>query len=241
MALFNNPAFSCFIIVFDRQMGLKVADVIPFQFMPKTITDSKVAIYNDIAIVARSSPLKAYSQSQGRQISFTLDFFAAPQQGLELIIPSLIRNRIDALRALTYPSYSGTFTGVKPPPRCLVRIGNQVSMIGVCKQVTVAYNNEVTPWTIGALSMSFGASVTLMFEETLNIPLSNSEVRINDLPFSTAGDEFNLGAIASTFGIAASLVGSILNTGSAVQQLTNVAGVNPSIPSIPGLPPGLNF
>ena len=190
MALRNNPAFSCFIIVLDKKVALKVTDVIPFQFMPKTITDTKVAIYNDIAIVARSSPLKSYVQSQARQITFTLDFFAAPEAGLGFILPPLIKSRIDALRALVYPSYD--FSGIKPPPRCLIRIGAQLSMIGVCKQVSVMYNNETMPWTLLPLPLAFGASVTLTFEETLNIPLSNDEVRFGYLPFSTAGDEFGL-------------------------------------------------
>lgn len=213
MALGNNPAFSCFVIVLDRRLGLKVTDIIPFQFMPKTVTDTKVAIYNDIAIVGRSSPIKNYVQSQARQITFTLDFFAAPEPGLDFIIPPLIRNRIDALRALAYPIYETS--GIKPPPRCLVRIGAQLSMIGVCRQVSVLYNNEQIPWTLLPLPLAHGASVTMTFEETLNIPLSYDETRFGYLPFSTAGDEFGVtGALA---GVGASSV--ISGVGNAISSI----------------------
>ena len=225
MAWQNNPAFSCFIIVFDRKIGLKVTDVIPFQFMPKTITDSKVAVYNDISIVARSSPFKNFVQSQARQVTFTLDLFAAPQAGFGFIIPPLIRNRIDALRALTYPIYD--FSGVKPPPRCLVRVGAQLSMIGVCKQVSVMYNNELIPWSLLPLPFAHGASVTLTFEETLNIPLSYDETRMGYLPFSAAGDEFGLGDAANIVGastIVSGIDSAISSVGSAVSGLLGPAG-----------------
>jgi len=228
MAFLNNPAFSCFIIVFDRKIGLKVTDVIPFQFMPKTITDSKVAVYNDISIIARSSPLKTYVQSQARQIAFTLDFFAAPQPGLNFIIPPLIRNRIDALRALTYPDY--TVSGIKPPPRCLVRIGSQLSMIGVCKQVAVVYNNDTTPWTLAPLSLAFGASVTLQFEETLNIPLSRDEVRFGYLPFSSAGDEFGVTGVLKDVGAG----GVVDAVGGALNSLGGLLGGGETSPALLG-------
>ncbi len=217
MSVGNNPAFSCFIIVLDRKIGLKVTDIIPFQFMPKTITDSKVAIYNDVAIVGRSSPLKNYVQSGSRQITFTLDFFAAPQPGLDFIIPPLIRNRIDALRALVYPIYDQS--GIKPPPRCLVRVGAQISMIGICRQVSVAYNNELIPWTLLPLPLAHGASVTLTFEEALNIPLSYDETRFGYLPFSTAGDEFGVSGALSGVGASSVISGvgnAISSIGSAV-------------------------
>lgn len=252
MAWQNNPAFSCFIVVLDRKIGLKVTDIIPFQFMPKTVTDTKVAVYNDISIIARSTPLKSYVQSQARQITFTLDFFTAPQPGLGFIIPPLIRNRIDALRALTYPIYD--VSGVKPPPRCLVRIGAQLSMIGVCKQVSVMYNNELIPWTLLPLPLAHGASITLSFEETLNIPLSYDETRMGYLPFSTAGNEFGITGALSGVGAASVVSGvdkAINSVGSALggggggvlpleMQGPGATGMGFALPGgLPGVTPGV--
>ena len=182
----NNPFTSCFIIVLSRGIGFPVQDIIPFQFMPQLITDSKTAFFNDVPIIARSSPIKNYSGSGSRTIQFTLEFFAAPEQGLDGITPLLIKTRIDACRALTYPDYTGFV--MKPPPRCIIHIGNQVAMLGICRNVSVSYNGD-SPWDIAPVSLSHHASVSLTFEEALNIPLDNIETRLG-LPVSITGNEF---------------------------------------------------
>lgn len=187
MALGNNPFLSCFIIVLSRGVGFPVQDIIPFQFMPQLITDSKTANFNDVMIVARSSPIKNYSGSGSRIIQFALEFFAQPEQGLESIASTfLIKTRIDACRALTYPDYSGFV--MKPPPRCIIRIGNQVAMLGVCRNVSVSYSGD-SPWDLAPISLAHHATVSLTFEEAMNIPLSNTEVRFG-LPISLSGNEF---------------------------------------------------
>lgn len=186
MALLNNPAFTSFIIVLSRGAGFPVKDIIPFQFMPDTITDAKTANYNETMIIARSVPVKSYSHSSSRLISFTLDFFAAPEAGLGVIHPFIIKTRIDALRALVYPDY-GLFVS-KPPPRCLIHIGAQMAFLGVCKSVSVSYSNQ-SPWNVAPIVLAHHAKVALTFEETLTIPLSNSEVRLG-LPVSISGNEF---------------------------------------------------
>jgi hypothetical protein len=187
LALLNNPAFSSFIIVLSRGAGFPVKDVIPFQFMPDSITDSKSAVYNEIPIIARSVPVKSYSHSSSRIISFTLEFFAAPEQGLRILDPLLLKTRIDALKALVYPDYGAFIT--KPPPRCLVHIGAQVAFLGTCKSVNVTYSNQ-SPWTLNPVVLAHHAKVALSFEETLNIPLSNTEVRFG-LPVSITSNEFS--------------------------------------------------
>ncbi len=186
MALLNNPAFSSFIIVLKSGIGLPVKDVIPFQFMPDSIGDSKSAIYNDVNIIARSMPVKNYSHSAARMISFTLDFFTSPEQGTRAISPLLLKTRIDACRALLYPDYG--FFSIKPPPRCIVHIGAQVAFLGVCKSVNVSYSNQ-SPWDLQPVVLAHHAKVALTFEEVLNIPLSNMEVRLG-LPVSISGNEF---------------------------------------------------
>ena len=161
--IFNNPMFSSFIIVLKRGPGFPVQDIIPFQFMPDMVRDSKVAVYNDVAIVGRSSPVKNYSHSGARMINFTLQFFAAPEAGLTgLVTPFLIKTRVDACRALVVPDYSG-FT-IKPPPRCIVNLGLSMAFLGVCKSVNVSYSGA-SPWDLFPFVMAHHATIDLSFEE----------------------------------------------------------------------------
>jgi hypothetical protein len=206
----NNPALSSFIVVLKRGPGFPVQDVIPFQFMPDNVRDAKVAVYNDIAIVARSSPIKNYSHSGPRTINFTLQFFAAPEAGLRIIDPIIIKTRVDALRALVVPNYEGFV--IQPPPRCIVHLGMQMAFLGVCKSVNVSYSGA-SPW--GVLPMpilAHHATVDLSFEEALNIPLSYNETRMG-LPISLSGNEFagnipipSVSSISSATGIQSNFI-----------------------------------
>lgn len=204
----NNPALSSFIIVLKRGPGFPVQDIIPFQFMPDNFRDSKVAIYHDVAVIGRSSPVKNYSHSGARMINFTLQFFAAPEAGLRIIDPIIIKTRLDALRALVVPDYSGFV--VRPPPRCIVNLGLSVAFLGVCKSVSVNYGHSQgqMPWNVLPMPpLAHGASVDLSFEEALNIPLSNLETRLG-LPVSFTGNEF-----AGNYGIPSGDVTAVGTTG----------------------------
>jgi hypothetical protein len=184
----NNRVITSFIVVLNRGVGFPVKDIIPFQFLPNIIRDSKNAVYNDIPIIARSVPVKNYSYSNSRTISFTLEFFTSPEQGPSTIFtPLTIKTRIDALRALVYPDYSGFI--VKPPPRCIVMVGLQLAFMGVCRNVSVSYSNQ-SPWDLFPAVLAHHATVDLSFEEALNIPLSNTEVRLG-LPMSISGNELS--------------------------------------------------
>ena len=184
----NNRIVTSFIVVLNRGVGFPVKDIIPFQFMPNSIRDSKNAVYNDIPIIARSVPVKNYSYSGARTISFTLEFFASPEAGPSTIFsPLIIKTRIDALRALVYPDYSGFI--VKPPPRCIVMVGLQLAFMGICKSVNVNYSNQ-SPWDLFPVVLAHHATIDLTFEEALNIPLSNTEVRLG-LPISLSGNELS--------------------------------------------------
>lgn len=183
----NNPALSSFIVVLKRGPGFPVQDIIPFQFMPDNFRDSKAAVYNDIAIVGRSSPIKNYSHSGPRNVAFSLQFMAAPEAGLGMLLPPIIKTRIDACRALVVPDYTGFI--MAPPPRCMVILGLQSAFLGVCKSVNVSYLNT-SPWDVLPKPvLAHHATVDMVFEESLNIPLSNVETRLG-LPISLSGNEF---------------------------------------------------
>ena len=167
--------------------------------MPEMLRDSKVAVYNDIAVVGRSSPVKNYSHSGARMINFSLQFFSSPEAGLGFITPLLIKTRVDALRALVVPNYDNFV--VQPPPRCIVHLGLSMAFLGVCKSVNVSYSGA-SPWDLLPVVLAHHATVDLSFEEALNIPLSNTETRLG-LPVSIGGNEF-----ASNFGVPAGTGGS---------------------------------
>lgn len=172
----NFPKDFCFIRVLTDSKDNSKDTVIPFQFMPKTISDVKSAIYQDIQIIGRSSPFKSYSASSARTITFTLDFYTAPEQGSDQPTPRDIKGTIMSLQALLYPNYKDY--SIAPPPKCIVHIGDQVNMLGICKTVSVSYNAQQIPWTSirqsGAYHM-FGASVALSFEEVKTIPIGYLE------------------------------------------------------------------
>jgi len=187
MAFLNNPALSCYIIVLNPSgLGIPVKDIIPFQMMPRNISDNKAAVYNETIPIARSSPVNSYSHSSARMISFDMEFFTSPEAGLGFITPLLIKTRIDALRALVVPDYSKM--KLKPPPRCIVHIGLQLAFLGVCQSVSVIYPG-LSPWDTLPTVLAHHAIVNLTFKESLNIPLSNNEVRLG-LPISFSGNEF---------------------------------------------------
>ena len=153
-------------------------DIIYFQFMPRMITDAKMAQYQDIHILGRSSPFKTYSGSSARGISFSLDFFTNPELGDTSMGPEVIKTYIDRLQALLHPIYD-KYWSVTPPPRCLVHVGDQIEMIGVCTHVSVSYDNQRIPWTGPKRQgiYAFGASVQLTFSEVQEIPLDYDIVK----------------------------------------------------------------
>ena len=183
MAFLNNPAFTSFIVVLDARPGLLSTNVIPFQFMPDTITDNKSAVFNDINIIARSSPIKSYSHSSARQISFKLEFFAKPEKGQLVPTPGMIKKTVDTLRSLVSPTYLQF--KILPPPKCLVIVGGQIAFVGICKSVGVSYSNN-SPWEIRGVNLSHHATVSLTFEEALSVPIDASEVAFG-LPISPTG------------------------------------------------------
>ena len=169
---FATPKDFCFIRPLDNVLNT----VIPFQFMPRTIGDVKAANYQDVHIIGRSSPFKSYSSSSPRTISFSLDFYAAPEQGDSEPSPRTIKDYITSLQALLYPVYEDF--SISPPPRCIVHIGDQINMVAVCKNVAVTYNSQQVPWTSIRQSTGyymFGASVSLTFEEVKDIPVGYYE------------------------------------------------------------------
>lgn len=158
--------------------GIK-QDRLPFQFLPDNISESKAAIYGDIITIGRSTPIKTYSHSASKNLNFTLKFFANPEKGDMSMTPKVIKERVDFCYSLLYPDYSAGFV-LKPPPKCLIRIGDQITFAGICKTVTSNYNLEgPVPWDVGIAGSgvyAHGVQINLGFEQVREIPPSVEEV-----------------------------------------------------------------
>lgn len=145
----------------------------PFQFIPETISDSKSASFNDYDILGRSIPLKGYRGSPSRTLQFTVRMWTDPTADGAPLSVGQIKQRTDFLRSLVYADYSG---GIKPPHKCLITIGLNFQMIGVCTQAAPTVSRNSNVWDLGP-TLSHGMEVQLTFEEVGDVPLSTFEVR----------------------------------------------------------------
>lgn len=144
-----------------------------FQMMPE-ISDSKSVNWNHINIIGRSHPILGYDSSAPRMITLNLQFFATVGGGGgggavgDPMTIHQVKDNLRFLQSLAYPDYSGD---VKPPHKCLIKIGNNTKMVGVCQDVTVSYKG---PWDIG-LCMMGEANIT--FIEAHNFPIDYAIIR----------------------------------------------------------------
>ena len=89
---------------------------IEMRILPE-ISDSKSASYNDEPIMGRSFPLKTYSHSENRDISWTAHFMVVKDGDQEEIMENL---RI--IESLVYPEDENTGGApYAPPPICRLR------------------------------------------------------------------------------------------------------------------------
>lgn len=117
--------------------NLNTGKTTKFEISPETVSDAVVANFEDQATKSRTSPFKAYANSGPREISFTIELF---DDYCELGILKTVRR----FQALTVPTKSG---GYVHEPRCKVKIGKFIDIIGVCTSVSVEwakpYKDEV--------------------------------------------------------------------------------------------------
>jgi hypothetical protein len=161
---YSKPS-SCYIIALEASGGPYY-----FQFMPESITDSKSANFTDYSILGRSHPIKGYQNSPSRSIEFSVMLFAQPTAQDSSYTVSKVKKDVDFLLSLPYPRYDG---GIKPPPKCHVKIGNNIEMIGVCTSASASYRKGV-PWS-GSGENAHGVEVSLRFEEVGETPIGQSE------------------------------------------------------------------
>lgn len=176
----NDPSQHCYIIVLpDEGEDSSARYEIRFQTMPDKITDSKSAVFNDAQIIGRSSPLKTYQFSSARRISLNLEFFASLEAN-DVSDPSMlggvtkVKETVNLLRALVNPNYGNKL--IARPRKCILRVGDNIGMIGFCLTVNVTLRGDY-PWELNP-AMAHYASVAMTFEETGEDVYSFDDIRI---------------------------------------------------------------
>lgn len=109
---------------------------IPLLWSPTSISESISATFDQQAIGGRSAPIITYSNTGARQVSlaFTVTSDYIPASGSFTSLDQYIR----ALKALVYPSYSGSIVN---SPNCLLHLPN-LEINGVCSSVNIDYKTD---------------------------------------------------------------------------------------------------
>jgi len=137
------PMDDCFIEVGDIfEEGLIKMKVLP------EISDQKSAEYNDEAIIGRTQPLKTYSHSANRVISWTIHLIVVEKNDIERNI-KIMR----VLESLTYPRSGGFATSGAPflPPQIIrIKCGQVLAKEPLCvvlKSYNVKFATDVAWFT----------------------------------------------------------------------------------------------
>jgi len=102
------------------------------------ITDAKEAIYSDQTIQGRSSPVKTYSYSSNRTISFTIHLYVTTKADIRRNL-GIIR----AISALTHPEYNNTYLPPKVAKmKCGKLLGNNPISV-ILRSYEITYETEV--------------------------------------------------------------------------------------------------
>jgi len=132
------PIEKCYIVIPNEGEEFKLV----LNNLPD-ITDSKTASYNDETVIGRASPLKTYSQSDNRTISFQIHLIVSK--------PSDVAYNLRALRAVqsaTYPRDGADGAPFVPPPICRMKCGQLLSKDGdlcvILKSYSVKFPTEVS-------------------------------------------------------------------------------------------------
>lgn len=147
----RNPPGYVNALIKNVRLGVSI----PLTLAPKTISESISANFTQQAIVGKSQPVIAYTDTGARQLSISLEVS-------DEILPygfNDITSYVRALKQLVYPSYSGDRVLA---PECEVYIAN-VSMIGVCQSINVSWDGRYGSNKI------VKASVDMTFMETKSL------------------------------------------------------------------------
>jgi hypothetical protein len=133
------------------------------------ISDSKSASYNDEPIIGRSFPLKTYSHSENRTISWTMHFMVVKKGDAEENMKQL-----RAIESLVYPrDQDSTSTPFAPPRICQLKCGDLLTrgkvLCAILKSYSVKFPTDVVwsaPEKLGLIPHKF--DVDMQFDVVYN-------------------------------------------------------------------------
>lgn len=141
-------------------VNLITGSVIELVHIPEEVEEANSSSFSEVNIQGRSSPILGYEGSGPRTVSFTIQLH-------DDYCPEGIVKTVQKLKALTYPYYAPSLIR---PPKCYVRLGNFLKIIGVCNDVSV---NWKKPYRDGVFIY---ADVSLSFKGAVEFPFSADEV-----------------------------------------------------------------
>lgn len=116
------------------------AGKIIFKSLPD-ISDAKTAVYNNEAIIGRSTPLYTYSHSGDRTISMTMHFFVVDKGDVEKNLGYL-----KLIQSAVYPRESDGSSPFLPPVICQIKCGKVLANEPLCcalQSYSVKFPTEV--------------------------------------------------------------------------------------------------
>lgn len=131
------------------------------------ISDSKQASYADETGIGRSAPLKIFSHSETRTISWTAHFHSATKK-----MSGQNMENLRIIEALVYPDDARTLAG--PPPIARIKCGNLLGVTELCavlKSYTVKFPTDVAwdPDTFLPIKFDVDMSFEVVYE-TISLP-----------------------------------------------------------------------
>lgn len=141
---------NCYIKFGGREIRMKV--------LPD-ISDSKSAAYNDEPIIGRSFPMKTFSHSENRTISWTMHCVVCTNADLQKNMDDL-----RALESLVYPRDVAGAAPYGPPPIAKIRCGQLLSrdedLCVILKSYSVKFPTEVAWDEQGYIPYKFDIDLT---------------------------------------------------------------------------------
>lgn len=155
-------------------------NTIPMNMLPD-ISDSKSATYNDEAVIGRSSPMKTYSHSDNRTISWTAYFITTSREDIMYNLEYL-----RLIESAVYPR-DQAFQPYAPPPVCALRCGHlldqSADLCAVMKSYSVKFPTDVA-WDADT-NLPYKFSIDMQFDivyESSSLPGQEKIIESNSLP-----------------------------------------------------------
>jgi len=146
--------------------------IIRFKLLPDEVSESYSAEFEDVPIMGRSSPYVSYSLGGPKEISLSLILHD------DYCIGGNILDTVNKFKALAYPNYEDQ---VIEPPKCFLRIGDFIKLLGVCSSVDVSWEKPIRVDKDTGESFYAKADVSLSLRNVVKVPFSADQVeRGND-------------------------------------------------------------